>query len=114
MMLAGLRHQLDDTGVGQALYLMTGLPPFTRVRDLRARNRGDLMLDPEIQVAKQQSASSHVARPGVTKLDYQITEIRREKLLEAKTKFEERVQSKRMDEVAEDYHNLVLCLIGAT
>ena len=35
---------LDDVGVGQATFLVTGLPPFLRGKDLRARNRGEVSL----------------------------------------------------------------------
>lgn len=41
---SGQRQQLDDKGVGQALFLVTGLPPFLRCKDLRAKNRGELLL----------------------------------------------------------------------
>lgn len=40
----GQRQVLDEVGVGQALYLLTGLPPFLRVRELRPKNRGELIL----------------------------------------------------------------------
>lgn len=39
----GQRQVLDDIGVGQAIFLLTGLPPFLRVRELRPKNRGDLL-----------------------------------------------------------------------
>ena len=32
---------LDDIGIGQALFLLTGLPPFLRVKELRAKDRGE-------------------------------------------------------------------------
>ena len=35
---------LTDTEIGMALYLLTGLPPFLRVKELRAGNRGELSL----------------------------------------------------------------------
>ena len=40
----GQRQVLDEIGVGQAIFLMTGLPPFLRVKELRPRDRGDLTL----------------------------------------------------------------------
>ena len=43
--ITGLREQLSEEGVGQAYWLLTGLPPFFSLRDLRARHRGDLPLD---------------------------------------------------------------------
>ena len=45
----GQRQVLDEVGVGQAMFLLTGLPPFLRVKELRAKNRGDLMLGSHIQ-----------------------------------------------------------------
>ena len=42
--MPGLRQSLTDVMVGQALYLLTGLAPYARVRDLRARTRGELTL----------------------------------------------------------------------
>ena len=35
---------LDDIGVGQAIFLLTGLPPFLRCKELRPKDRGDLPL----------------------------------------------------------------------
>jgi hypothetical protein len=40
----GQRQMLDDIGIGQALFLLTGLPPFLRVKELRAKDRGELPL----------------------------------------------------------------------
>ena len=42
MLLPGLRSILTETSVGQCFFLLCGLPPFLRVTDLRAKNRGDL------------------------------------------------------------------------
>lgn len=39
-LLPGQRQVLDDIGVGQAVFLLTGLPPFLRVKELRPRDRG--------------------------------------------------------------------------
>ena len=39
---AGLRQQLDDVSIGQCYWLLCGLPPFLRVRELRAKDRGEL------------------------------------------------------------------------
>lgn len=41
---SGQRQVLTDTEIGMALYLLTGLPPFLRVKELRAGNRGELSL----------------------------------------------------------------------
>lgn len=41
----GQRQVLTDVGVGQAAYLLTGLPPFLRCKDLRCKNRGEMWLD---------------------------------------------------------------------
>ena len=42
--LSGQSAQLDDTGIGQAFMLLTGLPPFLRLKELRAKDRGSLQL----------------------------------------------------------------------
>lgn len=41
---AGLRSSLTEVGIGQAWFLLTGLPPFVKLRDFRASNRGQLQL----------------------------------------------------------------------
>ena len=40
----GLRQQLDELGIGQAFFLLAGLPPWTRLKDMRAKTRGELRL----------------------------------------------------------------------
>lgn len=42
LVASGQRQLLDDVGVGQAMFLLTGLPPFLRVKELRPKDRGDL------------------------------------------------------------------------
>ena len=40
----GVKEQLTDDQVGMALYLATGLPPWHKLRELRAKNLGVLIL----------------------------------------------------------------------
>ncbi len=40
--LVGMKEQLTETQVGQAFYLLTGLPPFLKLRELRAGTLGGL------------------------------------------------------------------------
>lgn len=40
--LDGLKEQLTETQVGQAFFLVTGLPPFLKLRELRAGTLGGL------------------------------------------------------------------------
>lgn len=40
----GLRQTLTDEQIDQCFFLLSGLPPFLQVRELRAGNRGKLTL----------------------------------------------------------------------
>ena len=40
----GMRQALTDDEISMAFWLSTGFPPQLRLRDLRARDRGDLCL----------------------------------------------------------------------
>ena len=98
--LTGLRQKLDDVGLGQAYWLLCGLPPFLRVKEMRAKSRGELMLNCNLDCAMSHKACSCLLWLLC------LAMLRKAKLVEAMTRFKARVGCNRFDEVMEDYSNL--------